>query len=49
VQKSVEDEVTLSTVVALDEDARVDEIARMVSGDTVTDAAREAARALLGR
>ncbi len=49
VQKSVQDEVTLSTVVPLDADARVDEIARMVSGDTVTDAAREAARALLGR
>ncbi|WP_299303364.1 DNA repair protein RecN [uncultured Litoreibacter sp.] len=47
VQKSVNDEVTLSTVVALDIDARVDEIARMVSGDTVTDAARDAARALL--
>ncbi len=49
VQKTVQDEVTLSTVVPLDADARVDEIARMVSGDTVTDAAREAARALLGR
>jgi len=36
VQKSVQDEVTLSTVVPLDEEARVDEIARMVSGDTVT-------------
>jgi len=49
VQKSVQDEVTLSTVVPLDDEARVDEIARMVSGDTVTDAAREAAKALLGR
>ena len=47
VEKSVKDDVTLSTVVALDAGARVDEIARMVSGDTVTDAAREAARALL--
>jgi DNA repair protein RecN (Recombination protein N) len=49
VQKSVQNEVTLSTVVPLDAEARVDEIARMVSGDTVTDAAREAAKALLGR
>ncbi len=48
VEKSVKDDVTLSTVVPLDRGARVDEIARMVSGDTVTDAAREAARALLG-
>ena len=47
VQKSVEGEQTLSTVVPLDAGARVDEIARMVSGDTVTDAAREAAKALL--
>ena len=47
VEKSVKDEVTLSTVVPLDDMARVDEIARMVSGDTVTDAARDAARALL--
>ncbi|MEJ8560194.1 DNA repair protein RecN [Yoonia sp. GPGPB17] len=38
---------TRSTVVALDVDARVDEIARMLSGDTVTDAARDAARALM--
>ncbi len=49
VEKSVKDDVTLSTVVPLDEGARVDEIARMVSGDTVTDAARDAARALLER
>lgn len=47
VEKSVRDNVTLSTVSPLDEAARVDEIARMVSGDTVTDAARDAARALL--
>ncbi len=47
VQKSVEDGITTSTVVALDAAAREDEIARMLSGDTVTDAARAAARALL--
>lgn len=47
VQKSVQEGVTLSTVVPLGDDARVDEIARMLSGDTITDPAREAARALL--
>ncbi len=38
---------TLSTVVALDHPARVDEIARMISGDRVTDEARRAAQALM--
>ncbi|MEO1640275.1 MAG: DNA repair protein RecN [Pseudomonadota bacterium] len=38
---------TTSTVAALDHAARIDEIARMLSGDTVTDAAKAAARALL--
>lgn len=47
VEKRVENDVTLSTVVPLDADERIDEIARMVSGDTITDPAREAARALL--
>ncbi len=47
VEKRVVDEATLSTVVPLADAARVDEIARMVSGDTVTDEARAAARALL--
>jgi len=48
VEKQVRDEQTFSTVVPLDAGARVDEIARMVSGDTVTDAAKDAARVLLG-
>ncbi|MEM6738600.1 MAG: DNA repair protein RecN [Pseudomonadota bacterium] len=39
---------TLSDVMPLGAEARVDEIARMLSGDRVTDAARSAARALLG-
>ena len=39
--------VTTSRVVPLDAETRVDEIARMLSGDTVTDEARGAARALL--
>ncbi len=48
VEKRVEGEVTLSTVTPLGADARVEEIARMLAGDTVTGAARDAARALLG-
>lgn len=47
VEKRQDESETLSTVVPLDADARVDEIARMLSGDTLTDAAREAARALI--
>jgi DNA repair protein RecN (Recombination protein N) len=48
VSKRVEDGATLSTVATLSAPERVEEIARMLAGDTVTDAAREAARALLG-
>ncbi|APZ51508.1 DNA repair protein RecN [Salipiger abyssi] len=47
VQKRIEQEMTLSTVTPLDADAREDELARMLSGDTVTPEARAAARALL--
>jgi DNA repair protein RecN (Recombination protein N) len=47
VEKRVEGEQTLSTVLALDPGERVEEIARMLAGDTVTEAARAAARALL--
>ncbi len=47
VEKRVVKGTTLSTLVALDAAGRVEEIARMLSGDTVTDAARAAARALL--
>ncbi len=47
VEKQVAAGVTLSRVHALDDAARVDEIARMLAGDTVTDEARGAARALL--
>ena len=38
---------TTSTVVRLDTPNRIDEIARMLSGDTVTEAARDAAKALM--
>ncbi|GGE31962.1 DNA repair protein RecN [Primorskyibacter flagellatus] len=48
VAKRVEQDATLSTVTPLDRDARVDEIARMLSGDRVTEEARAAALALLG-
>ncbi len=48
VEKTVINEQTLSRVVPLSADARVEEIARMLSGDTITDAARAAAQDLLG-
>ncbi len=47
VEKSVDGDTTTSRVLALDAAARVDEIARMLSGDRITDEARGAARALL--
>lgn len=47
VQKAVTSGVTLSTVVPLIAGDRVDELARMISGDTVTDAAKAAAQELL--
>ncbi|MFW5642073.1 MAG: DNA repair protein RecN [Roseicyclus sp.] len=47
VSKAVENGATLSRVDALDAPARVDELARMLAGDTVTEEARAAARALL--
>jgi DNA repair protein RecN (Recombination protein N) len=48
VEKRVEQNKTLSTVVALTPQERVNEIARMLAGDVVTDEARWAARSLLG-
>lgn len=47
VEKRQSETETLSTVVPLDPAARVDEIARMISGDRITDEARAAARSLL--
>lgn len=47
VEKTVHQGATLSTVTALPEADRVDEIARMLAGDTVTQEARAAAKALL--
>ena len=47
VEKNVAKGQTTSGVVPLDKAARIDEIARMLSGDTVTDEAREAAKSLV--
>ena len=47
VEKRVTGETTLSHVSALDAARRVDEIARMLAGDTITPEARAAAQALL--
>ncbi|WP_339767626.1 DNA repair protein RecN [uncultured Pseudosulfitobacter sp.] len=47
VSKSVSKGMTTSQVIPLDAPARVDEVARMLAGDQVTDAARAAASALL--
>ena len=47
VEKVHDKDETRSTVVPLNSEARIDEIARMLSGDRITDAARDAARALI--
>lgn len=47
VAKTVHNGETLSRVTQLFDDSRVDELARMLAGDRITDAARAAARALL--
>ncbi|WCR11776.1 DNA repair protein RecN [Paracoccus stylophorae] len=47
VAKSVSDGMTTSTVEAMSPSERIEEIARMLSGDRITDAASHAARALL--
>lgn len=47
ISKSAADGSSRTEVVALDATAREDELARMLAGDRVTDAARQAARALL--
>ncbi len=48
VHKQSDAQSTLSTVTPLAEPDRIDEIARMLAGDTITTEARAAARALLG-
>ena len=49
VEKSVSKGITTSRVVPLSTDDRVDEIARMVAGDTITEEARNAARDLISK
>lgn len=48
VEKQISNEMTLSRVVPLSADDRIEEIARMLSGDTITNTARAAAQELLG-
>jgi DNA repair protein RecN (Recombination protein N) len=48
VEKKVTKGMTTSTVTPLGPEHRIEEIARMLAGDTITPAARDAARALLG-
>ncbi|MCV6596040.1 MAG: DNA repair protein RecN [Mangrovicoccus sp.] len=48
VEKQVQDGQTRSNVLPLSQDARVDEIARMLAGDRITPEARAAAASLLG-
>lgn len=47
VEKRQTKDATLSTVVGLVDDERIDEIARMLSGDRITEEARAAAKALI--
>ncbi|SLN19784.1 DNA repair protein RecN [Pseudooctadecabacter jejudonensis] len=47
VEKRQTKDSTLSTVVGLTDEARVDEIARMISGDRITEEARAAAKSLI--
>ncbi len=47
IAKSTDGRTTRTEVAALDPDLRVDEIARMLAGETVTPEARQAARALM--
>ncbi len=47
VDKEISGDVTTSTVTVLDEATRIDELARMLSGDRVSEEARRAAEALL--
>ena len=48
VEKAVSGGETRTRVTPLDAEARIDEVARMLAGETVTDEARAAAGALLG-
>jgi DNA repair protein RecN (Recombination protein N) len=47
VEKRMSRGATRTSVVVLDEDARVEELARMLGGERITDASRRHARELL--
>ena len=47
IQKTDNDESTVSTVVPLSEEERVDEIARLLGGINITETTRESAKELL--
>lgn len=47
VAKQVAGDITRSEVVPLDDDARIDELARMLAGETISDEAKSAAKVLL--
>ena len=47
IAKTMDGRTTRTEVVRLSDAAREDELARMLAGETVTEAARDAARALL--
>jgi DNA repair protein RecN (Recombination protein N) len=47
VSKATDGTQTLTSISKLDENRRIDEVARMLAGDVVTEEARAAARALL--
>lgn len=49
VYKDDESETTTTHLIRLEESERIDEIARMLSGATITDAARENAKVMLGQ
>lgn len=48
IEKQTKNEITLTNVRLLEPQERLEEIARMLSGNKVTDAAREAAKSLMG-
>jgi DNA repair protein RecN (Recombination protein N) len=48
IEKNVHGKRTVTSVVRLDDGARVDELARMIGGATITNAVRASAREMLG-
>ena len=48
VSKAVEDGATLSRIVVLDDEGRIEEVARMLGGVTITETTRKYAAEMLG-